>query len=173
MVLGVFDATEIDFGERIEMLRVCPCNHCAACGSSLLVAVLSFCITGCGGGPKLYRVSGNVTFAGKPIPEGKIYFTPDGAKENSGAPGFANIKDGKYDTSGAGGQGHGGGPMAVRIEGSSGIGSADDAVSVPPLFQPYETTADLPKSSTTKDFDVPASAADAKPLTAPQSAPGV
>ena len=41
-----------------------------------LLAALACCLVlGCGGGSKLYRVSGKVTFAGKPVPVGKIYFT--------------------------------------------------------------------------------------------------
>src|SRR5215475_12345122 len=58
-------------------------------GFLLIAGVVASSSIGCGGGPRLYRVSGNVTFAGNPIPFGKIYFTPDGAKENSGTPGFA------------------------------------------------------------------------------------
>jgi len=139
----------------------------------LLASAFWFGSVGCGGGPTLYRVSGKATFAGNPIPVGKIYFMPDGAKENTGAPGFAEIRDGKYDTSASGGQGVGGGPMIVKIEGNNGAGSTDDNNVAQPLFPPYETTADLPKSSTTKDFDVPADAAKAKPETATKQAPGV
>ena len=136
------------------------------------MAALLCSISGCGRGPRLFRVSGNVTFDGKPVPAGKIYFMPDGSKENSGTAGFAEIRDGKYDTSGAGGQNISGGPMVVKIEGASGAQSTDDNNVPPPLFFPFETTADLPKSNTTKDFDVPAGAAKPKP-SVPATQPGV
>jgi len=117
---------------------------------------------GCGGG-KSYHVSGKASFAGKPIPVGKIYFTPDAAKGNSGATGYADIKDGKYDTSAAGGMGIIGGPMIVRIEGSDGVKIDEERPGGKPLFPEYQKAEDFPKAATTKDFDVPASAASGKP----------
>jgi hypothetical protein len=62
---------------------------------------------------------------------------------------------------------------AGRIAGGSGAQSDDDSKTPPPLFAPYETTADLPKSNTTKDFDVPESAKTAKPPAEVNPAPGV
>jgi hypothetical protein len=64
-------------------------------------------------------------------------------------PGFADIKDGTYDTGAKGSQGVGGGPMGVRIEGLDANGKV--------LFQ-YATSVDLPAEPTTKDFEVPDSA---------------
>jgi len=119
-----------------------------AIGAALGAAVGGL-LPGCGGA-KLHRVSGRVTFAGQPVPLGKVYFTPDATKGNAGTPGYADIKDGAYDTGSAGGQGCAGGPVTVRIEGSDGTKV---------LFLNYMTTADLSQEATTKDFDVPQSAA--------------
>ena len=61
------------------------------------------------------ELSGEATHGGKPIPAGRIYFTPDSAKGNNGPQGFAPIKDGRYDTRN---DGHGAvaGPMVVRYD---------------------------------------------------------
>lgn len=131
----------------------------------LPVLVLAGLAAGCGGDGTA-RVSGKVTFAGAPVKAGKIYFTPDGSKDNKGPTGYAEIVDGYYDTSATGGSGVGKGPMLVAIEGrdpgqpgkvEKGDTSGEQTVKV--LFPRYETTADLPGSTTTKDFDVPAEAA--------------
>lgn len=114
----------------------------AACVTALACA-------GCGSESKGHRVSGKVTFKGQPVAVGKIYFTPDASKKNEGMPGYAAVRDGSYDTSAKGSQGVGGGPMIVRIEGYDGE----------KLIFVYDTTADLPAESSTKDFDVPESAA--------------
>ena len=123
-------------------------------------------LSGCGGSGN--RVSGKVTFNGQPVKAGKIYFIPDAAKANKGPTGFANIIDGQYDTSAAGGSGAGKGPMVVAIEGTdkdkegkTAKGDTSGEVTVTPLFPRYEITADLPDSSSTKDFEVPADAAKA------------
>jgi hypothetical protein len=132
-----------------------------AAAGRFLPALLVLAALGCGGSG--YRVTGKVTFKGQPVPGGKIYFIPDGTKGNAGPTGYAVIKDGSYDTGAAGGAGVAGGAMVVMIEGldpSAPPDKADKAgdVSARALFPTYETTADLPKSNTTKDFDVPAEA---------------
>src|SRR5690606_14257145 len=72
-------------------------------GVRLLLASL---LVGCGGGgPALYDVSGAVTLDGKPVPFGRITFTPDLSKGNSGGPGYAGIVDGKFTTASATGRG--------------------------------------------------------------------
>lgn len=119
-------------------------------------------LIGCGG-ENTHRLSGTVTFKGQPVPEGKIYFFPDAAKGNSGAAGYADVKDGKYDTSSPGGRGIKGGAMTVAIEAWDPTGKPDSSnpeASVKTLFPRYETPADIPAAGGTKDFDVPASAAN-------------
>lgn len=126
--------------------------------SGVVPALLCCLAVGCSKGN---RISGKVTFKGQPIPSGKIYFIPDATKGNSGPTGFAMIKDGAYDTS-AGGRGAVGGQMIVAIEGFDPTATVKDPESgedlLKPLFPRYETAAELPNATTTKDFDVPASA---------------
>jgi hypothetical protein len=59
----------------------------------LILAVL-LAATGCNDGkPPKYKLSGNVTFEGQPIPEGTIMFL---ASDLRGQPETAQIVDGKY-----------------------------------------------------------------------------
>ena len=110
-----------------------------------------------------YRVSGKVSFMGKPVPAGKIYFMPDGSKKNSGAAGFADIKDGLYDTALPGGYGSPGGAVIIALEGNDPTASPDKKaspnVTTKLLFARYEVPVELPKGVSTKDIDVPAEAA--------------
>lgn len=94
------------------------------------------------------RAQGAITVDGKPIPFGDIVISPDGTKKNSGAQGFANIRNGRYDTGATGGKGFGGGPAIVKVtgfdkEGGKLICDAEFAVEFP-------TAGDA-----TKDIDVP------------------
>jgi hypothetical protein len=133
---------------------------------SLLSAALlplAFLAAGCGpSGPAVYRRSGTVTFNGQPVPLGKIYFDPDVTAGGSGPSGFADIVDGKYDTSDEG-RGAVSGPVIVRVTGFS----KDDPDPISgfgkPLFAEYQVKADLPSSKSEYNVDVPASAAKGLP----------
>lgn len=132
-----------------------------------LAVVLGLSAAGCGGGASDggdVHVSGSITFDGKPIPAGKVYFSPDNSKGNSGPSGYADIKDGKFDTS-DGGRPTAGGATVVRIEGfdpnsASSEDNGEDVMKA--LFPTYETTAELTGSKATQDFAVPAEAANRK-----------
>src|SRR5687767_5122929 len=88
-------------------------------------------LVGCGGGDAgRYRVSGVVTYDGKPVPKGVIYFDPDTGKNQAGLQGFAEITDGKYDT-GQGGKGTTGGPVVIRVEAFDGQGSGETPAGKP------------------------------------------
>jgi len=135
----------------------------------LAVLALSLSALGCGDS-KGYRFQGKVTFKGQPVAAGKIYFNPDGSKGNTGASGYADIKDGTYDTSATGGRGFGGGPAIIAIEGfdPSAQGEKDKndksgETTIKALFPRYEFTMDLGKESQTKDFEVPGEAATRQP----------
>ena len=69
--------------------------------TALLLVTLS---VGCGK-DEGNRVSGMITFNGQPVPAGKIYFTPDTSKGNSGPTGYADITNGRYDTASEAGKG--------------------------------------------------------------------
>lgn len=124
---------------------------------SLVSMLLCFLAIGCGGG-KGYRLSGKATFKGQPIASGKIFFTPD-LKSGSGPAGYADIKDGTYDTDWAGGHGVAGGPTTVRIEAiDPSYTPKEDKFgekAAKQLFPPYQKNVDIPKQAGTMDFDVP------------------
>ena len=111
-------------------------------------------VNGCQGRPQGYNISGTVTYKGQPIPSGSIVFEPAASKGNAGASGSAHIKDGKYDTSLPGGKGAVGGPHVVRIIGLDGK-PAGELTEGTPLFPDYRTTIELPKKTSTQNFDVP------------------
>jgi len=137
---------------RLRNLLVCGLATAACLG-----------LTGCGesDGPR-NNVSGKVTFAGKPVPIGRIYFDPDLKKKNNGLQGYAEIKDGVYDTSRTS-RGTTGGAVIVRIEAFDGVPADGESPNGRPLFPHYQTAVDLPKGKTTMDFDVPASAVNQRP----------
>jgi len=140
-------------------------------GSWRLAALLAAgLLTTAGCGSKAHRLSGTVNFDGKPLPLGRIYFDPDSTKENTGPSGFTDIVDGEYDTA-IKGKGVTGGPTVVRILGFKKEG-ADSSGFGPPLFQEYTLQVDLPVADSTRNFDVPASAAKGLPkVTAPLDGP--
>lgn len=128
---------------------------------ALFSLVVALGAAGCGG-DGANRISGKVSFNGKPLPAGKIYFTPDGSKGNTGAAGFADIKDGVYDT--GTGRGSVKGAVVVAIEGfdpgQSGAkekGDTSGETTVKSLFARYEIKLDV-TGTMTKDFEVPAEA---------------
>jgi hypothetical protein len=115
-------------------------------GFAVLVLAL---LTGCGPREeKLYRVSGTVTHGGKPVPKGLIFFDPQG----EGPSGFANIVEGKYDTTQGGGIR--GGAYSVRVNGFNGI-PGPDAPFGQALFPEYMGTKELPAEDSTYDLDIP------------------
>jgi hypothetical protein len=104
--------------------------------------------------PRGSGVSGTVTFDGQPVPFGRIVFTPDREAGNSGPQGFAEIRNGAYDT--ASGKGTVGGPQVVQITGfGADPATGDEENPVPALFPEFETKCDLPKSSIVAGFRRP------------------
>ena len=110
---------------------------------------------GCGSGEReLYHVSGTVTFDSQAVPAGFVSFVPDVSVGNDGTQGFAELKDGRFDTASTG-KGITGGAYRVRVRGF-----------VPPrgdmsgkmLFREYEQTIQLPTADSRQEIAVPASA---------------
>ena len=118
--------------------------------SAVAVTVLA---AGCGpDGPQRYRMSGTVTHAGRPVPVGEVQFEP--AEKGIGG-GFAPIFDGRYDTN-VDGRGHLGGEHTVQIVGFDGVENpADPDSPAVPMFPPYQQSLDLPRKTSSMDFDVP------------------
>jgi hypothetical protein len=130
-------------------------------GVSVAILAAAVGALGCAdSGPRRNAISGNVTFAGKPLPAGMIFFDPDVRKKHDGPGGFAYIKDGAYDSRNNG-KGVIAGPHVVRIQGFDGKPGNELPLGAL-LFPEYETTADLPAEASTRDFDVPASAAKSR-----------
>lgn len=84
-------------------------------GASAVVWLLS----GCGGGNGLVDVSGTVSFKGKAVPKGMVWFDPDPGHPGKPPQGFAFIEEGKFESK-VKGRGVSKGPYLVRIEGYDG-----------------------------------------------------
>lgn len=97
---------------------------------------------------KLHRVSGSVTYAGKPVPKGTISFDPTA----DGPMGFASILDGKYDTTQGGGVR--GGKYNIRVNAFNGIAGPDLPFGQA-LFSEYTGSAELPAEDSTFDLSIP------------------
>lgn len=112
---------------------------------------------GCKPATKVSQISGTVSFNGKPVPAGYITFTPDvGAGTLGQVVGF-QIEDGKYDSSTNTPPGIQAGTYKIRIGGFDGIkipmyGQGKQ------IFNPIEDSFVVPEGTTTKNFEVPASA---------------
>jgi hypothetical protein len=115
---------------------------------------------GCGSSQKpIGQLSGTVTFKGQPVPAGYISFTPDAAKGGQGTVKVAQIKDGKYDTSQSSDPGVVPGPCVIRIAGFDGkviplYGQGKQ------IFNAHEQRHTVEAGTATKNFEVPASAAE-------------
>ena len=113
---------------------------------------------GCSSETKTYKLSGNVTFKGQPVPAGYVMFTPDVASGALGQVRVFQIVDGKYDSDAATPPGMTAGKCMVRVAGFDGkplptFGQGKQ------IFNPVDLAAfTMPADETTKDFEVPASA---------------
>lgn len=120
--------------------------------AALLLAAPSGC--GTSNAPAVYTVSGSVTFAGNPIPAGRVVFEPDASRGATGMVSIADITDGRYVT--RPGHGFGGGPCRVTIYGSDGsMPSVNPEERDNALFHPWQTEVELPRADCVHDFAVP------------------
>jgi hypothetical protein len=121
----------------------------------VLVMALSLSMLGCSceSGPQRYQLSGKVLHDGKPVPVGEVSLQPDSSQGNSGPACIALIKEGHYKTEAD--KGIVGGPYLVRIAGFDGV-PVGDSTQGREMFPSYETKVDLPKETSTHDFEVPA-----------------
>jgi hypothetical protein len=119
--------------------------------AAMLFAGLAF-VAGCGPDEKLYDVSGTVTFDGRPIPKGLIFFDP--APGTPGTQGFATIEDGRFDTAAPDkGRGIRGGAYLIRISGFDGK-EGPEAPFGQALFPEHELSRDLPAQDQTFEYAV-------------------
>jgi hypothetical protein len=123
-----------------------------------LVVLAAILVAGCAGQEaKKVQLAGKVTFKGQPVPAGYIAFTPDFNQGNAGKDvRVVQIKDGVYDSSTEQDPGIYAGPTIIRIAGF-------DCKPLPqyPQGKQIFNSHDLRETleGGTKDFDVPASAA--------------
>lgn len=122
-------------------------NRYAATLSLVLAAA------GCGKtGTDRHDISGGVTYDGRPLVYGQIYFDPDTSKNNRGPQGAGEIRDGRYQTNP--GYGPVPGPHIVRITGwSSG---PENGMLPPALVTDYEFRVDVPSATGVLNFEIPA-----------------
>ncbi|EAQ80816.1 hypothetical protein DSM3645_12386 [Blastopirellula marina DSM 3645] len=115
--------------------------------------VLPVILAGCRKDDSTVHLTGSVTYDGRPVPCGNIWFIPDHKQGNSGHGSMALIRDGKYDTQS--GLGVVGGAHLVRIEAFDGVVHGDNADGKL-ITKPYEQSFELPMTSGTLDFEIPA-----------------
>lgn len=104
--------------------------------------------------PNSVHVKGTVTFQGQPLVLGLIVFEPDPSKGGSGQQGFANIKDGQFDTKHEG-RAAAIGPTVIRITGGDGIGIDGFTPFGNLLFEEYITEKEITAEADSFSFDVP------------------
>ena len=110
---------------------------------------------GCGKAqPKLSQLSGKVTFKGQPVPAGYINFQAE-----AGPVKMVRIVNGTYDTATAKEPGIYPGKVVIRIAGFDGK-KLDYFPDGKQIFNPYELHDTISEGTSTKDFEVPASAAN-------------
>jgi hypothetical protein len=126
----------------------------AGSGNWVLAGLVSLLVAGCSpsGSPR-YHLAGQVTVAGRPVPSGVIFFEPDAVQKNDGQPGYAYIKDGRFDTREQG-QPTIGGPHYVRIHAFDG--QPGEELPLGKMLVPeYTVQVDLERSDATRDFEIP------------------
>jgi len=117
----------------------------------ILAAALA---VGCDSKPPAYHVAGKVKFQGKEVPAGVVRLDPDLSAGNDGPQGFAQVRDGAFDTRRRG-RPVAGGRYVAHIQGFDGKERPELPLGKP-LFPEYTIRLDLPHQDTTKDFEVPA-----------------
>jgi hypothetical protein len=130
--------------------------------SSVALAIMFLSIaagSGCGrNDSQRVAVWGDVTWKGKPVPYGVVYFSPDTKKGNKGPQGFALIVEGHYDSRGAKSKGCVTGPLVAVVQGCSGEGISGTFPYGRPLFAAHELALDVPVEGGRLDLTIPDSA---------------
>lgn len=119
-------------------------------------------LAGCSGDrdDSRHDLSGRVTYAGKPVPAGRIVFSPDDAQGNQGPATIADIKDGRYRT--RAGKGAVAGAYVVTVYGTNGMTATEARDNA--LFPPYRLQLTIDAENTSYDIVIPASAGGSSAL---------
>jgi hypothetical protein len=125
------------------------------------LAIIGLALAGCGRGDGLarYRVKGTVTFEGKPVEFGAIFFEPTESVGKIAPTVYLPVRSGKYDAQDKG-------PIAGKyrvivggMDRSRQRVDSDGITHTPQLFQDYKFEVDIPPPDNTLDVEVPASQA--------------
>jgi hypothetical protein len=122
----------------------------------MLAVAFTIAFAGCGrrDGLTRYKISGTVTYQGKPI-GGRLRFVPDSDKGNRGPATMIDFSSGKYQS--VDGYGVLGGLYRVEITGYEPLTPEQEKAGTPPkkLFEGYKVDVELEKKNSVKDFEVP------------------
>tara|TARA_R110002095_G_scaffold76879_1_gene65798 strand:+ start:8375 stop:8782 length:408 start_codon:yes stop_codon:yes gene_type:complete len=119
------------------------------------VALIAGCSSAVDGPPR-YKVSGEVSYDGKPVPAGYLVIEPDHELGNQGPQARLEIVNGMFTT--RSGKGAISGPVIVRIYGMDGIPDEEKGLNQgASLFDEYITKLELPAENSVHTFVVPKS----------------
>jgi len=120
----------------------------------LPLAIILAIVGGCAKpGPVRVHVSGEVTYRGKPLPAGIITLEPNVELGPDGPQGFAQIKDGKFDTRDQGRMACQG-PAIVAIQGYDGVSKGRENVLGTALFTNFTQKVELSGNEPVLRIDV-------------------
>jgi hypothetical protein len=124
-----------------------------------LLALGCLSLASCGDGLSRQRIQGTVTYQGKPVESGAIFFEPTASVGKIAPTVYLPIRDGKYDT---GDKGPVPGKYRIVIGGTDKSKSKvdDDGIThTSQLFKDYSFEVDIPPPNNMLDIEVPASQA--------------
>jgi hypothetical protein len=123
------------------------------------LAAVGLALAGCGDGVERYRVQGTVTFDGKPVETGAVFFEPTASVGKIAPTVYLKVQGGRFDT---GGDGPAAGKYRVVVGGWDNTKTRvdDDKIThTAHLFDDYKFEVDIPPPNDTLDITVPASQA--------------
>jgi hypothetical protein len=122
--------------------------------------VVPLALAGCGGEEfHRHRVQGTVTFDGKPVESGSIFFEPTESVGDLAPTLYLKVQNGDFDT---GEDGPIAGKYTIVVGGfdeSKQRPGDDGGTYTPPLFETYRFDVHIPPPNNTLDVEVPASQA--------------
>lgn len=125
-------------------------------GGGALVVASAVLLAGCGYGdarPDMFPVTGTISYGGKPVPAGYVMLKPDGSVGNDGLQAYAEISDGRFDTSDRG-KGVTGGAYEITVH---GFHKPEGKTPPAPLFNPYTRKLDISPETDVIELEVPVS----------------
>jgi hypothetical protein len=126
---------------------------------SLVILCLALAGCGMGDGLERYPVNGTVTFEGKPVQTGAVFFEPTASVGTVAPTVYLPLRGGRYD---AGKEGPVAGKYVVKVAGwdeSKKQVDSDGVTHTAQLFQDYQFEVQIPPPNNTLDIEVPASQA--------------